>query len=1009
MQNPFVNRFSYYDRQIVHNVREKGYLDEKSSAEWKEIENGVFPKSSKAIVVDALVETKWGQGWPWNEMCPADSLGNPCPVGCVATAMHQIMRFHQGPAQGVGSKSYNDVWGSTTGSHSVNFSSSVYDWDLMAPLTSGQVTTQAQIDELAELSYHCGVAVEMDYEASGSGAYISDVTSALESYFSFSTDATYLSVGTVTNATSQSTKIRTDLDIGHPIIWGGSGSQGGHAFILDGYTDDYYYHFNWGWEGNFDGWFQLNDLTPDSMDFTSSQSCVYDLNCSPGPYPPPPDLESCELINSEDVSITWSTNSYSLSVLHFNIYRNNELISQVPDSVFTYTDINLSPGSYIYYVKAVYDFYGHPYESPSSTYGFIDVIPDNIYPVPRNFETYLEPYNRQNIDLEWLKPFLGVIVWDEGFEYGDTDWTYKRTIDYPPTGRKVNTTNDNFTQPEVTDGWWLGNEGSFGDRQYIHSGDYFMGIGYTAPDYSWAIGPEISVPENCELRYWHWITGDSSTNWLTTSYVNTYSGDFSEADPSLLLNQIAEYIDIDEITENLYDDDITVPLNAGTYRLCWIYKYSDGYQMAVDDIQVGSINRVKHSASIDRSEREDLKRIPGHYTIVETAFPEIPRTQTIETDSLTGYEIYRNGIFASMINNPESLIWRDTNFEDGFNEYFVRAIYATGTSIPSNRSSEIMDANPKPGYLEAVYDGDKTIDLSWYSPYHAPEHWFGYTDEEFESHFDSIDGMPGTWTKRRTSFIASDIGLVYPITIDSISAAFYEEMEGDWTNNSFTFDIYTPNYAGTSDSIIYSSPSLAATSSEWTSAVLPEQLEMNWGWYIVLHVADDGTPSSFVNVHTDGTASHSDVYYGGDGTYTPDWYEIRFGSDKGDWAILCFGQGTAPVIHKNAAPEKLVFSSAKIIDKITGISDLALVVNSKHGGVQKGFLGYKIYRDNSEIATTDSTSYTDILSKELTTVDYHVTAFYEDPTGESAPSNVVTVTITSIEDNVPYETALSQN
>ncbi len=766
MQNPFVNRFSYYDRQIVHTVREKGYVDGKSSAEWKEIENGVFPKDSKAIIVPALIETKWGQGWPWNEMCPAGT-----PVGCVATAMHQIMRYWQNPAQGAGSHSYDDIWGSTTGSHSVNFSSAVYDWDLMAPLTSGQVTTQAQIDELAELSYHCGVAVEMDYEASGSGAYISDVTSALETYFDFSTDAAYISVGTVTNATSQSTKIRTDLDIGHPIIWGGSGSQGGHAFILDGYTDDYYYHFNWGWEGNFDGWFQLNDLTPDSMDFTSSQSCVYNL-WGYGPYPyPAPNIESIEISDRENIIISWSIPSYHNEILYFEIFRNNEAIVQLPDSVFSYTDYALPAGTYNYTVDAAYQYFPSTAYCPS-----VEIEDDLNYPTPRYFETYLETYNRHHIDLSWS-------------------------------------------------------------------------------------APSAATPDS--------------------------------------------------------------------------------------------------------------------------------------------YRIFRNDTLADeVLFTGEEETYRDSLFSDGWNEYYIKAVYPTGVSIPSVKSNEFMDANPKPWFLNAFLPGASTVELSWFEPYTTPSQWFNYVDKEPDSWWDHMPsglGFDYSAYQNRTLFNKDEI-YEYPVIIDSIAAAFYEDTEDPWVSDKFTFSIYSGG-----STVMGPTAEITAVSGKYVKYPLPDLLDLTAPWYVIVDPKDNtkGHPG-ILSSYTDQT--HSETYLDLSNDGTPDgWHNISADSLYHEWWISCHVTSGLPSNEKNSrwiSFSPVISVNGRKTPEIE-LKDLKII--------PAGFLGYKIYRDNAEIATTDSTSYTDILSKELTTADYHVTAFYEDPTGESAPSNVVTVTITSIEDNVPYETALSQN
>jgi len=57
--------------------------------------------------------------------------------------------------------------------------------------------------------------------------------------------------------------MRNSLNDGNPILYGGnkpsSAGGGGHAFVCDGYEDDNYFHFNWGWNGNSDGYFYIDD------------------------------------------------------------------------------------------------------------------------------------------------------------------------------------------------------------------------------------------------------------------------------------------------------------------------------------------------------------------------------------------------------------------------------------------------------------------------------------------------------------------------------------------------------------------------------------------------------------------------------------------------------------------------------------------------------------------------------------------------------------------------------
>jgi hypothetical protein len=987
MQNPFVHRFGFYDRQIVHNVREQGYADSKAVAEWKDIENNVFPKATKAIVVGALCDVNYGQGWPWDDDCPAGT-----PVGCVATAMHQIMRVHQGPAGGAGSKTYNDISGSTTGVHSVNFATAVYDWNLISHIIdSGDVSTQAEVDELAELSYHCGVSVEMDYETDGSGAFTSDVPYALETYFGFDTSCAYTALGTITDPTTFSATIWANLADERPMEFAGyDATYGGHAYVLDGRTDDYWYHFNWGWDGAYNGWYQLTALTPGTPNFSSSQNAVYNIfvNGLQAEWPAPENLAGV-ITNGEDVSLSWDrpTGVKYGTLTGYNIYKNDVLIGNVGSAVTAFADNDLSQGVYVYTVKATYttpdgtSLISNAYQAT--------IVPDANFPVATALTA--TTMGRTSIDLAWVKPYVGQIYYSCDYETITlaTAWKHERTIDYPPTGRKISSTRDNFTKADITDGWFQCDESSFGDPQYIHGGTYSMAIGYTAPDMTWAFSPQFTIDNaDAELMYWHWTTGNAGSGWLTNSYVNLYTGNFTELNPSLVLTQIAAYVGIDETTENTYTSQVVIDLSAytGTYRIAWTYDYTDGYQMAVDDIIIGSA--AKKSAVAEG--RAPLTERPERKAFGKPADLSHISSEP-KADNPTAYQIYRNGTLATTINDPNTLTWSDTSFDDGWNEYFIKTVYPTGTSIACDRDQAFIIENPVPGFLEGVLNANQTdVDLTWYAPLHLPPHWFGYTDDEFESYFDGIDGMTGTWARRRTLFQASRLGLgyAYPFTIDSLAAAFYEDVATvPWTDADFTFDIYTSNTAGTADSVILAaSPNQTAVSGFWTDYALASQLTMNWGWYVCVNVNANGTPSSFVNVVDN---SSSTVYYGGDGTYAAGWYSITFGDDDGDWAIICHGQASAPTWYYNKAEEPvehLTFTPTKILE---GNVKPELDITTQNS---KAFVQYNVYRNSGLVGNTTNTYYTDAAAPGGDNT-YEITAVYSSPAGESAPCASVMVNV----------------
>lgn len=997
-RNPFANRFWSLEKQIIE-ARKIGFVDAEAQKEWKDIENKIFPASSKAIVVPALVQSTWDQGYPWNYYTPTGTVYGKTLVGCVATAMSQIMRYHLGTTNPSGSNSYYwDGDGGTGSTISVTFAGNTYDYSLMPLGTSGY--TQAQVEEVGELCYHAGVAVDMDYGAAtgpdaGSGAFSTDVVYAMETYFGYSTDATYVSVGTVSLENAQATNINNDLGNARPIYWSGSGPDGGHAFILDGRTDDYYYHFNWGWSGSMNGWYKLNALNPGS-DFTSTQAAVYQLWCVDGPHEDWPVATNlaASVVSSENVNLTWTRPAgVKLGTLTgYNIYRNNVIIGTAGSSATSYADNGLSQAVYNYYITALYtnpDGESHVSNNASAT-----IVADPDFPIATNLSAVT--MGRTSIDLTWTKPYVGQLYYSNDFEMADLaiEWKHERTSAYPPTGAKINKVLDNFNKADITDGWFWCDESSFGDPQYIHGGTYSMAIGYTAPEFSWAFSPQFTISNNdAQLMYWHWTTGNAASAWLTNSYVNLYTGTFTESNPSLNLTEIAAFVGIDETTENTYTSQVVIDLSAytGTYRIAWVYEFTDGYQMAVDDIIIGTAAK----SAIAEGRAPLTERPERHATGITADDSHI--TSAPKADSPTGYQVYRNGALATTINDGNIVAWSDTGFADGLNEYYVKVVYPTGTSIPSLKDQAYIYANPIPQYLAGVLNANQTdVNLSWYAPLHLPPHWFGFTDDEFEAAFDAIEGMTGTWAERRTLFTAAGLGLgyAYPITVDSLAAAFYEDAPDvtlAWTDPYFQYEVWTTNFAGTADSTIFGpSTNQTAESGFWHNFALPSQLTMNWGWYVSLHVNDNGTPSSFVNVVP---ASHSNTYYGGDGTYAAGWYSITFGEDAGDWAILCYGAPSVDTwfYNKEEAPAEVLTMTPSGIIK-DGVKPELNVASSN----PKAMIKYNVWRNGVDIADVTNPSspisYTDVAAPAGENT-YYITAVYSDPAGESVASNSVMVTV----------------
>lgn len=222
----------------------------------------ILLSDSPSVVVEPLVTTKWNQDAPFNNFAPeyTDDNNNTqrCATGCAATAMAQIMKFHNWPGQGVGHYSYEHQ---SFGTISSNFSEHVYDWTNMIDRYNNGEYSNMQADAVALLMKDCGVSLNMNY-GPVSGASIYSYYPAFKNYFRYSSRT----VNRSGCETAEFTKIITDeLQEGRPLIYCGTGEDGGHAFVVDGYDTNYFLHVNWGWGGYSDGYFDMNYMDPTGL------------------------------------------------------------------------------------------------------------------------------------------------------------------------------------------------------------------------------------------------------------------------------------------------------------------------------------------------------------------------------------------------------------------------------------------------------------------------------------------------------------------------------------------------------------------------------------------------------------------------------------------------------------------------------------------------------------------------------------------------------------------------
>lgn len=226
------------------------------------------------INIMPLLKSHWHQDSPYNDLSPVIVDGNvKTAAGCVAIAAAQIAYYwwKDNPE-----KILKDTPVYSYGAAPVTFSipkGSPSEWDLIRNTYTNDDSPESRY-AVAQLCYVLGTTSYLNY-ASSTGGSIYDVANALYSQYNL------LSEYSNKNKYDQQewdSLIYTELASGRPILCAGDG-MGGHAFVIDGYDDKTdLYHFNFGWGGDGDGYFPIDDSEESMGGYYMNQSIVYDIH-----------------------------------------------------------------------------------------------------------------------------------------------------------------------------------------------------------------------------------------------------------------------------------------------------------------------------------------------------------------------------------------------------------------------------------------------------------------------------------------------------------------------------------------------------------------------------------------------------------------------------------------------------------------------------------------------------------------------------------------------------------
>lgn len=334
----------YLDGVAANINRLKNHGDSKATpmvaAEWESLlTKGVLLSRNGGRGVDYLVQTQWDQSYPYNYYCPEDPDGSHghTYVGCLATSMAQLVSFWKNPEHGYGSHCYvHEDYGEIC----ADYQNTYYDWDHIA----NRINENSPIEEIqavALISFHCGVAIDMGYGPDGSGGGSGGIPDAMHQYYDYSEANIQLRRNDYETEVWK-TMVREQFDMGWPMYYGGC-DDGCHAFICDGYDDNDMFHFNLGWGGSSDGWYIIDDApytNPADAMFNFVPSSIYNIT-------PSAPTDFTVVVPSETglrTELHWTNPTTSLdgtalsSIEELVIMRNNRVIQ---------TLTNVTPGTTI--------------------------------------------------------------------------------------------------------------------------------------------------------------------------------------------------------------------------------------------------------------------------------------------------------------------------------------------------------------------------------------------------------------------------------------------------------------------------------------------------------------------------------------------------------------------------------------------------------------------------------------------------------------------------------------
>ncbi len=262
-------------------------------------------KAKAAGTVEPLLSDVWGSVNCYDENGSTIYVGNyytssHSSAGCVAISLSQMLYYYEWPKIGIGSNNYSENYSGSLVRHASFFDNIEFDWANMKDEYQRKPSTDIQRKAMGELMYSVGVALQMNYEPTGSTSNINKTPFVYQNFFRFTSH--YEDVSWASFWTRLQENIQAGIPV--PIAVDASRTGDGHVFVANGYKEvdgKPFYYLNWGWydDNGINGWYNIQDWTSASPGYNTITGASFDV------LPNPQISEINKTGSGNDFTVNW--------------------------------------------------------------------------------------------------------------------------------------------------------------------------------------------------------------------------------------------------------------------------------------------------------------------------------------------------------------------------------------------------------------------------------------------------------------------------------------------------------------------------------------------------------------------------------------------------------------------------------------------------------------------------------------------------------------------------------